>query len=64
MENKELKKKIDEELDQELLIDQLNVISGGNIGDAPTSAAEEESEMEKTTKEMGGIGGYGNRLKF
>ena len=63
MENKELNRKTAEELDKELRKEELADVAGGMIGSTPTSAAEEESEMEKTTRDMGGIGSYGNRFK-
>ena len=63
MENNEFKTKTSEEAGEELCRDDLGGVAGGQLEDVPTSAAEEESEMEKTTKDMGGLGGYGNRVK-
>ena len=41
--------------------EDLNMVTGGEGEDAPASAEEEQSEMEKTTQSMDGMGGYGNR---
>ena len=48
---------------EELRKEDLNQVAGGALGNMPASAAEEESEMENTTKQTGGLGGYGNRGK-
>lgn len=50
-----------EEQDKELHVEVLEQVAGGSAEATPEP--EDESTMERTTRGMDGLGGYGNRSK-